>query len=368
MNIWEQFRAAVQEDPNLLLYMLLLLFLLWFLLQLLRLSLPDSSSSDQENGSGSAEDYQQQRQREAAINKASLERLLEAAQNGTPENKEVAQEALRSLLKGSRYAHLDLQDVSSDAEAVESLAQELDMETVLGYSQALNIELPRVKAQNKVEKTKSLFPTLSPDVEMATLPEEILNASPEELYQRDQTYERFAKGELQVVSYYEYVTTEAILHLVLDVSSSMLELLNSGVRKSIIARAVAYKLLTRARIGAAKFLLRFFDGNVHRLKKANNPEEAQKLAELVRDNGFSGGGTEILGAIQTAVRDIKKEMQSSPSFAAEIMLITDGEPNTPFTADELREILGDVKLHVVIIGNADNEALKSVATSYTRFQ
>ena len=368
MNLWEQYKAAVQEDPNLLLYTLLLLLLLWFLLQLLRLSLPESSSSDQEYSSGSTDDYQQRRQREAAINKASLQKLLEAAQNGTPENREVAQEAIKSLLKTSRHAHLDLQDVSSDAEAIEGLAQELDMETVLGYSQALNIELPRVKAQNQVEKTKSLFPTLSPDVEMAVNPEDILNATPEQLYQREATYDSFAKGDLQVVTYYEYVTTEAILHLVLDVSNSMLELLNSGVRKSIIARAVVYKLLTRARIGAAKFLLRFFDGNVHRLKKANNPEEAQKLAELVRDNGFSGGGTEILGAIQTAVRDIKKEMQSSPNFAAEIMLITDGEPNTPFTAEELREILGDVKLHVVIIGNVDNDALKSVATSYTRFQ
>lgn len=356
------------ENPDKFWNLLFLLFLLWLIWQLLKAL--KQLRRREEYGSAEAEailNNEGLTKRQTEVKKEALKALLQEAESGTPENKELAQNSLKALLKQVGMSHVDLKDVSSDADLAEGLAQSLDLETVLGYSKALDVDLPEVKAQRSDVKERSLFPTLDSQVELATNPEDIMNATPEQLYQRDKTYEEFARGELQVVNFYTNKVTEAVLHMVVDVSGSMLELMLNGTSKSVMARAVVYKLLTRARLNSAKFLLRFFDGGIHPLEAANTPAEAEKLAMKVTNNGFSGGGTEILGALKTASRDIRKATKSDPQFTAEIMLITDGEPNTPFTADELRHVLGDVKLHCIIIGNNANTALKEVAVSYQQY-
>lgn len=356
-------------------FTLLLILLLWLLLQLLSFL---RSVNDSGNSSGSSndsldelmrrysEDARNQAQAEQAQKVDGLKQLIEAAQSGTAEDKQIAKDGIDQLLKQAGMSHGDLKDVSGDADLVRELAQSLELEHILGYSQALQVKLPEVKAKRTERKERSLFPTFDMNMETAYTPEDLMNATPEELYNRQETYEKLANGDLQVVTYYHSQVIDAILHMVIDVSGSMDEKTGNGIKKLVLARAVAYKLLTRAKLGNAKFLLRFFDGGVHPLLKANNAKEAAILANVVTNKAFSGSGTEILGAIKQAVADVKKAMAENQQFEAEIMLITDGEPNTPFTEAQLRKVLGEIKLHVIIIGDSDNDVLKAVATSYSR--
>lgn len=343
---------------------LLILWLLWQLLKLL-LSRPRTSSDEIQEALRQIES--QLEKADGPKKEASLRELIKASKDASkPETQDMAKVSLKRLLAMAGVSHKELEDVSHESELVRKLAEQLDTEEILNHSEALSIQLPKVKAKKTTSKTLSLFPTLQHDMEVAQGPEDLLRATPEELYRREETYEKLERGDLHVVTYYKEQVTDAILHLVIDVSQSMAEQMSNGHPKRIHARAVARRLLTRARRGDAKFLLRFFDGDVHPLKTANNAKEADALIRLVDNQGFSGGGTEILGAIKKAVRDIEEAMKNNPNFEAEIVLITDGEPNTPFSADELREILGEFKIHVNLIGSKRNDALEEVATTFQR--
>lgn len=347
---------------------LLLLLLLWLLLQLLNNKQEKAGQSGQGSGNtGSSLDSDESAEESYQATQAALRKLVKATKSPDAETAQMAQESLQQLMRRAGMGHGDLQDVSHESEMVRALARQLELETVQGYSEAVDIKLPTIKAQRTVTKERSLFPTLDADMQPAQTPEEMLaGATPEQLYQREKTYDQLAKGELPVVTYYQSQVTEAVLHLLIDVSGSMGEPMNNGMLKRIMARAVVYHLLTRATRGNAKFLLRFFDGRVHPLRVANNAQEAAELATEVTDKGFSGSGTEILGAIKKAAEDIREAMKASPKFEAEILIISDGQSNTSFTEDELRAVLKDIKLHVIMIGDEENDVLETVASSFQR--
>lgn len=345
------------------------LLLLWLLLQLLSRDEPQDDDIReqlrrlrQEQSQGGVDQQAEQQAKEEALGK-----LLKAAQSGNQEVSQVAKDGLRRLLKSARAGNRQWQDLDKDPALMQKLAERMTLEDILGYSEAIKLTLPEIQARQTSALERSLFPTLLTKVEPANDIQDVLLAGdPMQMYDRETTYRELARGELQVLTFWNEVVTDAILHLVVDVSNSMSDPMLSGLPKRILAKAVVYRLLTRSQMGLAKFLLRFFDGGVSTLKKAFTAEEVEALAKLVRDNDFYGSGTEILGAIQCAVADIEKESASNPNFVADIQLITDGQPNTPFTEPELKQILKKVRLHVIIIGDEDNEILKKVATSYKR--
>jgi uncharacterized protein with von Willebrand factor type A (vWA) domain len=81
------------------------------------------------------------------------------------------------------------------------------------------------------------------------------------------------------------------------------------------------------------------------------------MSEKLIRQPFSGGGTSIQNAIQTAVEDITKAPDKFEK--AEIMVISDGEDDVSISKEGLK----DIKLHSTII-DGENEGLKELSESY----
>jgi len=263
---------------------------------------------------------------------------------------------IEQLAKMAGMSHKDLLDRSQDEETVRELARRLDIEDLSMLKIASETEIP-VTAKTTKSTERAPYPTDNTDVGRLRDMNDFANLSPEQLADPTLPYQ-IATGDVPIIEHYQDVVQTALFYMLCDVSGSMEKPGRSGIQKFITARAVACKLLSKAIEGKAKYFLRFFDGNVHDKKTVLTKDEAQKVFNLVSRSGYSGGGTNILHALRIAVRDIKKEDR----VEAEIILISDGEDKNVNEAD-LRSILGDIKLHVILLGG-DNAALKAVATSY----
>ncbi len=263
---------------------------------------------------------------------------------------------LQQLAKMAGMSHEDLKDRSQDEELVKELARQMDIEDLSMLKVASTADIP-VTAKTTTFEQKAIYPTDHTDVGRMQEMDQFAGLSPEQLADPMLPYQ-IATGDVPIIEHYEKVTQVALFYMLVDVSQSMAEGGSSGLPKYITARGVACHLLSKAIEGKAKYFLRFFDGSVHEKKSALTAAEAQRVFNLVARSGYSGGGTNISHAIEIAVRDIKKE----GNIEAEIILISDGEDSS-LDEDTLRSLLGNIKLHVIVLG-PDNTVLRQVATSY----
>lgn len=175
---------------------------------------------------------------------------------------------------------------------------------------------------------------------------------------------RILTGQAQRMKRFDLVQKVVVLALFEDVSGSMTNnVMHDGNLRWIWARGVTIKLALQAIAGKSAFLYRQFDDLPHPLYVAQSAYDVQKFLNSIALVEPSGGGTNILRALEQAVEDIKRNRQYSE---AHIVLISDGEDENVSTK-RLRKILGDIKLHVVMIGD-ENDSLKRVAASYNVFR
>jgi uncharacterized protein with von Willebrand factor type A (vWA) domain len=173
-------------------------------------------------------------------------------------------------------------------------------------------------------------------------------------------YPAMAEGQLTVLQSYDTVEEIPLLYVLMDISLSMQEPMQSG-RRHDWSRTLAIKLLSDAVSGEAQFFFRSFSASPHQLQAADSPDAALALIERLLCLGMAPDGTNIRAALQQAAADIREERL--PNSRCEILLITDGE-DSAVTEESLRGILrDDIQIHGVLIGSR-SPAIEAVAKTY----
>ena len=134
---------------------------------------------------------------------------------------------------------------------------------------------------------------------------------------------------------------EQIFYILLDTSRSMDMHMRSFYSKCIVA-----EFLRRKRDTGAKLFFRTFDTKVGKLYKIEKREDFPFLIEHVLLTTTGGVSTNLQKAVFQAVDDINftKDMLNS-----EILVVTDGV--SKIDPDEMAQKLGDIKLHVLKLGD-----------------
>ena len=209
----------------------------------------------------------------------------------------------------------------------------------------------------RYRRDELLEPVPYPEDEMTVKnidnPMEILKLVPTQYaYDDDIFMQKLVKKELLVREYQARRLKRQALYLLIDVSGSM-----SGM-KNVYACGVALAFVRQAIDEGSTYFLRFFDDTPHQLNKVTSKEDAQKMAEILIKQPFSGGGTSIQNAITQAVQDITKSPEDFEK--AEIMVISDGEDTVNLDKSDLNS----VKIHSTII-DGENKGLEQISETYT---
>jgi len=145
-----------------------------------------------------------------------------------------------------------------------------------------------------------------------------------------------------------------LLYMLIDVSGSM----ESGQRIPIAGGVVMNRLRAVCQ-NEAEIFMRTFDTGVYPEHSARNPEEAYALMEKFKKTNFSGGGTNITGAVEKALSSIEKKMHNDPTLVRpEIVVVSDGGSSIGIN----KARMGETRIHAIII-QGHNDDLKRLCKS-----
>jgi len=280
-----------------------------------------------------------------------LKKINKVARAGLYSDEQMRDLAQR-LIRGAGNEIRDLQIDNTNIDIITSIADKL------GNRNLTIFEIARTKEiidSYKVGSTyhRSDFPDNELDISKIKKITDYYKILPTQLALDDDVfYMRLANNDLLIKEYLRKKRRKQALYLLIDVSGSM-----AGVR-SAYASGTALSLVRQALANEAIYFLRFFDASPSQLYRVQNHEEAAKISELLIKEPFSGGGTNITGAVLTAVKDIKNNKVKFDKV--EIMLISDGEDYVGFSKSDL----GEIKLHSTIIAGGNN-SLQRVSETYT---
>jgi uncharacterized protein with von Willebrand factor type A (vWA) domain len=245
-------------------------------------------------------------------------------------------------------------------ERIAAQLQDVDLEV---YSLAFKQDLLSFELSKQTTRDEVPYPTS--DVESIPLSDagELPLLYPDQLLLPKPEFARqFSMGELQRPQYFESTQKAKLLYILLDVSPSMNESLRTGTLRHVLARGVAANLLLSANEQGGKYFFREFGGVVGDLVEAVTAESAEQLARVLLNEHHSLSSTDIPGAIARACEDIRT--RGGELAQAELLLISDGESN--MNEGSLRVTLGNINLHVVILGDSSNEVLAHVAKTFKK--
>ncbi len=194
-------------------------------------------------------------------------------------------------------------------------------------------------------------------------PHEIRNLHPSEwATPRRHRAIRIATGAARVVQWYQFIVQRKVFYLLEDVSPSMeQERLQNGYMRFIASRKIIRILAQQAMEGKVRFIYRAFHGTVERPMEVTDEASAKRFLTYLTTRYPNGSGTEILHALRHAVKSIR---EAKSIDTADILIISDGEDNAIQSVKEVKDLLGDnIRLHLISIGGAHNEALAKAATS-----
>jgi hypothetical protein len=135
------------------------------------------------------------------------------------------------------------------------------------------------------------------------------------------------------------------VYFLFDNSTSMN---GESFNKIFAAKALAVEYLRKVSLESPQIYFRSFHSEVGELIQARTADEIFKLIEHIAHLQTGGGHiTNIGDAVQRAIEDIRKDPELRE---AEILVITDGFGPV---AKDLRDHLGAIKLHVVLIPDLD---------------
>ena len=166
-------------------------------------------------------------------------------------------------------------------------------------------------------------------------------------------YESPSGGVTSVDSFLKHHETELKrsqkVYLLFDNSTSMN---GEKFKKLFVAKAIAIEYLRRVCLEHPQIYFRSFHTDVGNLVKAATEESIYKLINHISQIQTGGGRiTNIGDAIVQAIEDITSDRELEQ---AEIMVLTDGFGPIP---TDLRQQLGEIKLHIVLIPDLDIEKI-----------
>jgi len=166
-------------------------------------------------------------------------------------------------------------------------------------------------------------------------------------------YESPSGGVTSVDSFLKHHETELKrsqkVYLLFDNSTSMN---GENFKKLIVAKAIAIEYLRRAAAEEPQLYFRSFHSEVSDLVKAATRADIESLVGHIARLGTGGGHITNIGeAIEQAIADIRADVELRQ---AEILVMTDGFGPVP---RDLRERLGSIKLHIILIPDLDIEKI-----------
>jgi hypothetical protein len=146
-----------------------------------------------------------------------------------------------------------------------------------------------------------------------------------------------------------------LAEIVIDVSGSM------DLHRVCMAIALAAVVIGAHLDDDSMYILRTFASTISDETLAKTPKQKRDMLQLLlRTDTNLGGGTQLLLAISTASRDVRRFATNDDQ--PEVLLITDGHDDV--TSSDIYDAIGnDVVLHTVIV-NATNHSLRSRSSTY----
>ncbi len=161
-------------------------------------------------------------------------------------------------------------------------------------------------------------------------------------YQTSRSYfwYRVAGRQARVRERVSTIEKKQLLFLMVDCSGSM----DSGKR---IAKAcgILMNRLKAVIAGEAELYFSFFDSSLLKVHSVKTPEEAKALMEEVRRKNFSGGSTDIDGAMREAKTEIEKIISEGATYRPELCVVTDGDDDVSSTAKDF----AGMKVHAFVV-------------------
>jgi len=163
---------------------------------------------------------------------------------------------------------------------------------------------------------------------------EISNADKTELAMPDDLVDaKIAKKTLLVDKNLVQNKKRQLLYVLIDVSGSMRTQFHPNsmriFSRASLATVFACALVKKVSRDNGIMYLRFFDSRVSRLYQMNTPDEYEALLKVIRDCDFTGGGTSIGVALNTAMADI--DARASELSKATLLLISDADDSLTLT-------------------------------------
>lgn len=139
------------------------------------------------------------------------------------------------------------------------------------------------------------------------------------------------------------------IYLLFDNSTSMN---GEKFKKLFMAKAVAIEYLRRVSREKPQIYFRTFHSEIGQLVKASTQKEIHGLIEFISQLNTGGGRITYIGdAVVQAIEDINSDPELEE---AEILVMTDGFGPIP---RDLKQQLGSIKLHVLLIPDLDIEKI-----------
>jgi len=139
------------------------------------------------------------------------------------------------------------------------------------------------------------------------------------------------------------------VYMLFDNSTSMN---GENFKKLLVAKAIAIEYLRRAAVEEPQLYFRSFHSELSSLVKASARSDIEDLVSHIMRLTTGGGHiTDIGEAIMQAIADIRADAEMRQ---AEILVMTDGFGPIP---RDLREQLGTIKLHIILIPDLDIEKI-----------
>lgn len=315
-----------------------------------------------------------QRNAERPQAKASIPAPVQAKK---PQQEAPAIRAVRAILAGEEaIAQLALNlakvsnttpwEASQDDQQIAQIAKSLSANilNVLLFANQARVQFDSIELDTRYELERCLHPSDMFAIEPMQSAAELIDVVPEDMALDDDVfYALLRDNSLSVTRNYQTMATHRLLYILIDASTSMNQGMQSGGKRIQWAAGIALRLMMRAQAGEAEYMLRFFNGEVHKLYRVLTPEDAVKVAQkLVRLNEPKGD-TNIQKALKAAVADMRATTGSVPT--SDVLLISDGE--SKIDRKWLKATFDtDTRLHVAMIGGQSN-LLKEVSASYDTY-
>ncbi len=155
----------------------------------------------------------------------------------------------------------------------------------------------------------------------------------------------------------EFESVHQVLHVLWDCSPSMFAYDHSTAWRTLVWQALMIRLMSKALRNGVPLYVRRFGGYCSEVIKIYTYSQAMDFRNQVLFDYRSISSTDIGGAIRTGLEDF------DGGLGGHMVLVTDGEDNGGLWPDEVRESLGDVKLHALMLG-VENDTLKECCDQY----